>query len=372
MMMAGGGGGGRGGGGAASMIAGGMGDFALVLLDMPAAGTRVKKGDVVAEFDRVNMLNRIDDYEDAVKQAELNIQNSKARLTVSREAHQQSVRAAKSDMEKAQLDLETIPVVSEIQAERIKLAAEETSARYKQLLNEVPLLEISQKSDLRNAEVALATSKIELQKAVTNAEKMLLKAPMDGIVVMQSMRRGQEMAQVEKGDQVFPGMVFMQVVDPSSMVLNATVNQVDAEALRIGMKATVRIDAYPGLELPGRVTSIGAVTVAQRRPNFMRQIPVRLALDKTDPRVLPDLSASAEIVLETAEKAAVVPLASVFQDGGNGKPYVYVRSGQAWQRREVELGVRGSLTVAVKSGIANGEVVALEKPPAPADGKPSS
>lgn len=282
-----------------------MGDFSLVLLELPVAGGRVKAGDVVAEFDRENMLNRIDDYKDSVAQAELNIKNRKASLAVSDEAHKQKIRAAKADMEKAQLDLKTIAVVSDIEVERLKLAAEETAARYKQLLTEVPLLAASQKADLRNTEISLETSKIELQKAIVNADKMVLKAPMDGIVVMQSMRRGQEMAQFAKGDQVFPGQMFMQIVDPSTMVVNANVNQVDAELLRIGMKATIRLDAYPGLEIPGHVYSIGAVPVAGRRPNYMRQIPIRLKLDKVDPRILPDLSASAEVIVESEQQATL-------------------------------------------------------------------
>ena len=37
---------------------------------------------------------------------------------------------------------------------------------------------------------------IELQKSVNNAEKMVLKSPIDGIVVMQALRRGNEFAQV--------------------------------------------------------------------------------------------------------------------------------------------------------------------------------
>jgi len=114
------------------------------------------------------------------------------------------------------------------------------------------------------------------------------------------------------------------------MVVNAMVNQVDAEVLRIGMKATIRLDAYPGLELPGHVYSIGAVPVAGRRPNFMRQIPIRLKLDKVDPLVLPDLSASAEVILGSETQATLAPIASIFQDAGGAKPYVFLRSGDGW------------------------------------------
>src|SRR5947209_4546538 len=151
---------------------------------------------------------------------------------------------------------------------------------------------------------------------------MLLKAPMDGIVVMQSIRRGMEFGQAQKGDQIYSGQMFMQIVDPASMVVNASVNQVDAELLRIGQKATVRLDAYPGLELPAHVYSIGAVPVAGRRPNFMRQIPIRLKLDKVDPLVVPDLSASADVTLDSESQATLVPLAAIFQDGPASKPFV--------------------------------------------------
>jgi HlyD family secretion protein len=347
-----------GGGGGQS---GPMGDFALILLKVPNPGGHVKKGDVVAEFDRASMLNRIDDYKDAVVQAEASIRNQSATLAVTDEAHKQSVRVAKSDMDKAKLDLQTLAVVSDIDAEKLKLSAEETEAYYKQLLTEVPLLKTSQTADLRGSELTRDESKIELQKSISNADRMVMKSPMDGIVVMQSIRRGVEFGQAQQGDQIYPGQPFMQIVDPSSMVVNASVNQVDAELLRIGMKATVRFDAYPGLELPGRLFAIGAVPVAGRRPNFMRAIPVRLKLDKIDPRVVPDLSASAEVTLDTEEQAAIVPLGAVFQSPPE-KPFVFVRAADGWHKREVALGLRNNIAVAVRSGLSKGDVVALDSP----------
>ena len=87
------------------------GDFMMVLLELPNAGGRVKKGDVVAEFDRQYMLNRIDDYKDSVIQTEASIKNKQANLAVAREAHSQQVRVTKADMHKAKLDLQTVEVV---------------------------------------------------------------------------------------------------------------------------------------------------------------------------------------------------------------------------------------------------------------------
>ena len=95
----------------------------------------------------------------------------------------------------------------------------------------------------------------------------------------------------------------------------------------------------------------------------MRQIPIRLKLDKVDPLVLPDLSASAEIVLASEKQATVAPLGSIFQDGGAGKPFVFLRSAEGWRKREVELGLRSSIAVAVHSGLNKGDIVAVDMPP---------
>jgi len=361
------------GGGGGSGSSGSPNDFAMVLMNLPNPGGRVKKGDVVAEFDRVYMLNRIDDYKDSVVQAEASIRNKKANLAVADEAHKQQVRVAKADMDKAKLDLQTLEVVSDIDSEKLKLAAEETEAHYKQLLKEIPLLQASQKADLRGVELNRDESKIELQRSISNAERMVLKAPMDGIVVMQSIRRGMEFGQAQVGDQIYSGQGFMQIVDPSSMVINASVNQVDGELLRIGMKAVVHLDAYPGLDLAAHVYSIGAVPVASRRPNFRREIPVRLKLDQMDSRVVPDLSAGADVTLESEQQAAIAPLGSVFQDAASAKAFVFVRSADGWRKSGVELGLRNNIAVVVRSGLSKGDVVALEAPPEQAvPGKPAT
>jgi hypothetical protein len=91
---------------------------------------------------------------------------------------------------------------------------------------------------------------------------------------------------------------------------------------------------------------------------------VILKIGKMDSRVIPDLSVSVDVELGKEPAAtAVVPLASIFRDGSNQQPYVYVRDGSGWQRRDVELGLFNHLVAAVRSGLRPGEVVAAEYPP---------
>jgi HlyD family secretion protein len=353
-----GGGGGGGGGGMSG------GDFGAVLHTVIKPGTMVQKGATVAEFDRQFMLQRVDDYQAGVEQQESNMKRQLADLDVTRKAHQQSIETAKGDVEKAKLDLRTVPVRSDIDSERFKLALEENEARHKQLLREVPFVRAGEESQVKIAQMDLKQSEIELRRAEQNADRMLVKAPINGMVVMMSTFRGSEFAQIQAGDPIMPGMPFMQIVDPSSMVVNALMNQVDIERVRVGAKARVRFDAFPDLELPGHVYSVAAMPRSSfsSRASFLKEIPVRIKLDKMDPRVIPDLSVSVDVIVEEEEAAVVAPVSAIFRDAPEAKPYVFVKAGESWVRREVEVGLTNHLRAVVRSGLKAGEVVA-EQPP---------
>lgn len=367
-MGGGGGGGGNtggGGGGGGARGGGGGGDFGLTLQTMVKPGSRVGPGQVVAEFDRQFMMLRLDDYKSSIAQYEANMTKLRSDVDLYRVQHAQTIEVARSDLNKAELDIKTIPVRSNIEAERLRLALDEAKARYQQLLSEVKFVEVSAEAQIKNAELEMKAAKLEMARAQANADRMLVKSPIAGITVMQQTFAGSEFRPVQEGDPLMPGFLFMQVVDTSSMVINATINQVDAERLRINTKAKVRFDAYPGLELPAHVVSVAAVTKAGGfRANYMKEIPVRLKLDALDPRVIPDLSVSADVILESADAPAIVPREALHQDAKSapGKSFVYVRAANGWVRREVEVGDSNYISAAVRSGLQAGDVVALEVP----------
>jgi multidrug efflux pump subunit AcrA (membrane-fusion protein) len=344
---------------------GGGDDFGLTLQWLSQPGGQVRKGDKVAEFDRQYMLLRLGDYRASVAEAEADLVKLKADLALARKIKEQDIATAKAAYDKAVLDMKTLPVLSQLDAERTRLALSEAEAKYKQLYADLKQLDFSQEAAIKNSEIELQQTRIELRRAEANADRMVLKAPIGGLAVAQTIWRGGDMGQVRAGDQLWPGMMFLTVVDTRNMVVNASVNQVDVEKLRIGQKAVVHFDAYPDLVLPATVYSIGGVPrPSGQRANFVKEIAVRLKLEQTDARVIPDLSVSAEVLLNSDENAAIAPLSSIFRDDSSGKPEVYVRAGDGWSRREVELALASNIAVSVRSGLKAGDVVALQRPPA--------
>lgn len=340
---------------------GGGGDWDLILQKVVPPGAPVRKGQVIAEFDRQYQLLRLDDYRADLDQLDEGLKSLQANLEVDTKAHRQSIEVAKANLEKARYDLKTIPVQSAIVSEQLRLAEEEAATQYKQLQAQVKYKDVSQKAEYRVNVLERDQSKLEYGRAQANADRMLIKSPIDGVTVMSSVWRAGEMAQVQAGDELHPGQMFMRVVDSSSMVINATVNQTDIERLRLGLPARVRFDAYPDLELTARVHAIAAMPKSGGfRASFVKEVPVVFKVDRLDARVIPDLSVSVDVILGAEPEATLAPLEGIFFE--DGKAHAYVAAGGGFERRELELGLMNNLAAVVRTGLAPGERIAAERP----------
>ena len=352
---------------------GGGGRGSMVLLSMASPGEIVQKGDVVAEFDRQSQLLRIDDQHALVVQAQANIDKLRAELAIALETARQQLRMAKAEWEKAQLDLRTAEVRSEIEAEILALAVEETEAAYKQLQEEVELLRSSQQAELRALEISKEQQVIKETRARIDSEKMVMRASISGMVVRQTIYRGSgQFSQVQNGDQVRSGSYFLQIVDPSGMVLNGDLNQVDSQAVRVGQRAEIRLDAYPDKVWPGRVTAVGAIAGGGGggmrgprgggRTDFVRNVPVAIAIEAQSKEIIPDLSGSADILLEAHKNVVLAPKDAIHSEGEEQFVYVRAEGSREFIKQRVETGQSNSTHTAILSGVEEGDEIALRPP----------
>jgi multidrug efflux pump subunit AcrA (membrane-fusion protein) len=341
----------------------GSSDFQQILINTATPGSLVKRGDIVAEFERMYMLRRLDDYRSSVIQTEANLRSLYAALDVRRKNYDQLTTRYRGARDKAALDLKKAPALSTIQGEKNRLTHLQYDAQLKEIIAEEQYFLESEKASIRRSELSLSIAKMELERAQRNADSMLVKAPLDGMVVMQTIRRGSDTSEIRGGDQLYPGQPYMQIIDPASIGVMASVNQVDADLIRVGAPARVVFDAYPGLELPAKVVSVGAMAASKGwRGAWVKSIDVRLALQQSDPRVIPNFSVAADIVLEDTGVVPMVPRESIFTDPADGRPVAFVRNPQGWEKRDVELGVVSNTTAEIKAGLNTGETIAAEWP----------
>ena len=354
---------------------GDAGRSGLILMYLVEPGAMVKQGDIVAKFELKWLEDHIDDRRSAMVVSESQVDKRRAEQMIEQETARQAAVTAKAEYEKAKYDLRTAEVRSEIEAEVLKNLAQQGEAAYKQLEEELVLMKQAHESELNALKITVAEERLHLERHLRDFERMEVASPVNGLVVMEPQYRGGgSISQTEEGDQVYPGSLFMRIVDLSKMVLTAYVNQVDVQKVRVGQKADVHLDAYPGLSFEGSVVNIGAIAQAGSGNSsgfsfgggsglFLKTIPVDIEITSDDNRVIPDLSASADIHIATNDEGLLAPREAVRMDGE--KPFVYVRRGESIERRDVELGRKSDTHVVVVSGLNAGDEVLLESPPAP-------
>lgn len=346
------------------------GNSQLTLKTLAAPGSVIKAGTSIAEFELQWLIDHVDDTNSGYIQRKADVELQRAQNMITRESDRQAKQLALGESQKATLDLRTAPVRSEIEAEILKNLAEETRVTADQLETEFNLKEQVYTANIRVSEIAAQEQGLHLERHQRDLEKLAVISPLNGLVVMETSFRGGQPSQTAEGDQVRPGALFMRVVDISDMIVNAEVNQADIQSIRIGQKAKVRLDAYSDVVLDGHISGIGAIAGSGggmfRRSGsglYLKTVPVEITIDSSDDRVLPDLSASADVLLTSLSADVIVPRAAVVE-GESAAPVIYVRSGEKYEPREVKLGDHNDTHVIIEDGVEAGEEVLLSEPPA--------
>ncbi|MBI3680520.1 MAG: HlyD family efflux transporter periplasmic adaptor subunit [Acidobacteria bacterium] len=337
----------------------GMDRSQMELLQLVKNGSWVKKGDVLVQIDPGWMSDHTDDTRANVTQADSDIKKRIAEQAVEWENLQQTLRVGNSQLGKARLDDSASEVRTDIERELLKLSVEEADAKYKQAQLDLPQKKLVHEAEVKVLGFTKERHVRHLDRDLTNMKSYTINSPMEGLVVLQSIYRGGgESYQVQQGDQVGSSQPLMRVVNPNSMQVEASVNQTVSTDIRIGQQATIGLDAFPGLTLQGKVHSIGALAVGGMRQNYyIRSVPIRLTIQTTDSRVIPDLSAFADVVVEKKDRAVLVPLGAIHQEGGRN--FVYVKQGEQFVKREVALDSANNLFAMAASGVVGGEEVRL-------------
>jgi hypothetical protein len=124
---------------------------------------------------------------------------------------------------------------------------------------------------------------------------MQIHSPLDGVVVLNTIWKEGVMGEVQEGDQVRPGVPFMQVVNPSAMQVRVLANQQDFPRLQIGQAAKVRLDAYPEMVFPARIEQLAPIGERGSFSEKVRVFAVIVSIEGTDPKLMPDLSAAVDV-----------------------------------------------------------------------------
>jgi len=327
----------------------------MVVTKLAPSGAHVKSGDLLVEFDpqaqMKDYLDKKSTYDNLVSQ----VAQKQTDEDIARAKDDTAMQQADDELKRSQLEIQRNEVVSRIDAEKNQEAVDEAQTTLKQLKETYQLKRAAALAAIRILEIQRDRAKDAMRYALGNAAKMTVHSPMAGVVVYNTIWLGGRMGTVQQGDQVRPGLPFLQVVDPSRMEVRVELNQVDLLKIHPGQQAQLHLDAYPGMTLPAVLDELSPLGHTGQFSELVRTFTARFSVQGSDPRLLPDLSAAMDINLGSENDVLVVPCQSVgFEVGG---AYVWRKTSSGFEKRVVKIGRRNDFSSVVESGLVEGDVI---------------
>ena len=272
----------------------------LTITKLTAAGTNVRRGDLLAEFDRQAQIRDSIDKQAEHDKLVSQVVGEQAKEDAARAKDETEIKQAEDSLSKTQLEMQKAEILSRIDAEKAQEALEEARATLAQLRETFALKRKAAQALIRILEIQRDRTQQIMLHTRADAERMQIRAPLDGVVVLNTIWKQGKMGEVQEGDQLRPGIPFMQVVDPSLMEARVLANQEDFLTLQVGQSAHIYLDAYPELVFPGRLEEMAPIGRGGDFSSRLRTFAVLFSVAGQHPDLMPDLSVAVDV--DTADQ----------------------------------------------------------------------
>jgi len=197
---------------------------------------------------------------------------------------------------------------------------------------------------LKLAEAKLAAAALEYQNYAS-----VIISPVSGTIRSLTIAVGMNIESATTSQRV------ASIVSGGTPLASFNVSEIDVSQIKPGLKATITIDALSDKTFTGSVVSIDRVGTTT---NNVTNYPVIIKFDTEVPEILPNMAASANIIIETKSDCLVVPANAIRNISGQTVVRV-VRDGQD-QNVVVETGISDDTKTEIISGLSEGETVIIE------------
>ena len=294
-------------------------------------GTRVRRGQKLAELESADIDQAEADYLKALADYQNALRSSAAEVKLAQESYdrnkllfEQKITPGKN-LQSAEHDLEVAKATAENSVNGTKAAL--TAARRKLLI-----------LGLTDATIDALAKKTDL------AATFALNSPIDGIVIERNATVG---ASVGTDANLF------KIIDLSSVWIDADVFEKDLPRVRPGQEVRLTVTAFPQTIFSGKVIFVDSVV----NPDT-RTVKVRTEVANPDGRLKPDMFANVQIVTDVNRAAISIPQSAVLND--EGKTVVFVADGNSYKKRQVQAGMKDNDRVEIVDGLNAGDKVVVK------------
>ena len=315
-------------------------------------GDMVKQGQVIAQIDRTDFLQKVKEIEAKVAQAKAQLTEIETgtRIEELRQA-EEAVKQAQSRFENARLHRERIEALFRRQviskkemdgAEMESTVAEAQLASSQQQLN---LLREGARQEVKDASQAkLKEMEAILEQERTRLQNAKIIAPFRGEISRKY---------VDAGALVSASTPLVSLVHTETLRIVANVLEKDIPLLRAGMSAKIRTECYPDRVFEGRVEKVNSALDLSTRT-----LQVEIYIPNPDRLLKPGMFSNVEVVLLEKPQTLLIPREAILEAGN--EMFVFVAEGNKARRKPVTIGYEQEQMVEVLQGLKEGDQVVIK------------
>ncbi len=342
----------------------------LLLVHLTNAGSRVKAGDVICEFDPSAQEYMLEQAQSRLNEAQQQIIKARADMAVQAAQDKVALLRGRFDVRRAELEVQKHELVADIDKKKNLPALDEAKRRLAQLEKDVQSRAVSGEAGiavLKQREAEQQISMVRAQQAIAN---MVVKSPIDGLVTVRENRDamggmyfwGMTMPDYREGDTVWPGRAIAEVLATDEMEVLGKIDEGDRSNITAGQTAEISVDGRPGVKFNAKVKAVAGIMTRRTRwgPDSGRRFDTTLTLEQVDPGVRPGVTASIVIRGNQLKDVLFLPRQCLFEK--DGKQVVYARNGSGtFEPHEIKVNNRTESQIVV-DGLDQGMEVALVNP----------
>lgn len=324
----------------------------LIIRWLVEDGTPVKAGDRVVEFDNSAFAKDLEQKKLDLLEAEMTLRSTQALGRIDLASKQTELDQAKLTLSKATLKADVpADLLSGRDSQERQLEKKRAEIAVKKAEDALASAKQQQALELKVKQIELDKAKRGIETAEKTIAELVLKAPRDGIAVIDD--HPWEGRKFHGGDTVQPGMTIVTLPDTNApMQVQADLSDVDDGRAAVGMAGVCTLDAYPSEPIACAVKELTPVARTEGQKTLRRAFAVTLTLAATKEKMRPGMSVKVELARPGVVGLVVPRGAVVF-----GKsPRVRLADGSL---RDVTVGPCDAQGCIVEKGVGDGEVVRL-------------
>ena len=273
-------------------------------------------------------------------------------------------------------ELDKTNLISELNTSKANLASAQSSLSYEQAnynryktLYEKGLVSADEYESARlsydKARQQVATSRESVQKAQTNLGYATITSPIDGVVLSKSVEEGQTVAASFNTPEL-----FTIAQDLTDMRVIADIDEADIGGVKEGQRVTFTVDAFPDDKFEGSVTQVRQQATTSSN---VVTYEVVISAPNNDLKLKPGLTAN--VTIYTMEKNGILavpakalrftPNEALLQkdqkiDDVEAPTKVWTLEGNTFKAHKVEAGTSNGMLTEILSGISEGTEVLVD------------